>query len=297
MTDLQAQIEQSIKLLQSLESRIAARISTIIPTKCYEYWGEFAANHHVLSGAAELFETRHLALEELRNLVSQYTEEPEQRLSFAQSRYLRLMAYMTTSWAIYDRLASACGKLLAPNYFGEKNPKLHTDFLSPPSKEASDARQRRGNRGSVLAFTAWRVLEEAYAWPLLVSYTIRNWLVHEGDAFGSTPIFHGKMPESGFLLSNKAASRVQEECQHSTDNEGHPGRCCLKERDPWKQPVDILETLVEYHGEIDRMFLGLVKWSVDSFVGQFNAFTARDGLPSTPGRSSDAAPLEGDVSD
>ena len=37
----------------------------------------------------------------------------------------------------------------------------------------------------------------------------------------------------------------------------------------------------QYHGEVDIMFSALLKWSVDSFVGQIKAFAARDQVGSS----------------
>jgi hypothetical protein len=47
--------------------------------------------------------------------------------------------------------------------------------------------------------------------------------------------------------------------------------------------IDLISVLSAYHGEVDIMFSGLLKWCVDSFVGQFTTFSARDRLALSAG--------------
>jgi hypothetical protein len=54
-------------------------------------------------------------------------------------------------------------------------------------------------------------------------------------------------------------------------------KCCLSaEPDhPWYDR-SILTVLDNCHGELDQMFCGLLRWSVNSFIGQVDAFSGRD---------------------
>jgi hypothetical protein len=202
-------------------------------------------------------------------------------MDFSEARHLALTSYMTTTWSIYDRLANVCGRLAATDDIHgnpRKNPKLCDDLLARRKEKDSSQENRNGYGAQLFAFSMQHHLVSAYAWPAKVSYTLRNWLVHEGYEIGSVQIFLSNRIEDGLRLNPNAANHLAKVCDYSIDDNGNSAYCCITAAlDPWnKQEKDLLAIIEEYHEQIDTMFAALVKWIVDSFVGQIDAFAQRD---------------------
>jgi len=214
-------------------------------------------------------------------------------MDFASARHLALISYTSVSWSIYDRLSNVCGRLAATEDVRQhykQNPRLVEDFLakekersSPPSAANFEKQKNQHGRdeygNQLFAFSMQYHLRTAYDWPTRVAYTIRNWLVHDGTSMGDVRLFHSDQIEDGLRLHSKAVVHIENMCKIERDSNDDPTRCCLRgSANPWKKEndKDLMEVLKLYHGEVDTMLAGLLKWSVDSFVGQFIAFSARD---------------------
>ena len=100
-------------------------------------------------------------------------------------------------------------------------------------------------------------------------------MVHEGYEEGSTPLFIGDRIADGFRLHDDAAQYLEKCCDYRIDN-GKIEACCLQAAEECWPTRDLLTILDLYHAEIDTLFTSLVKWSVDSFIGQIVAFSVRD---------------------
>lgn len=273
MTDLKDQVIESSKQLESAWKFLKGISSPSLPQKCYEHWIRRADLHQSLSGTSAIFEARTLAWELVNSILNQTNikERPEDnnvmygqiKMDYAVARHLALTSYMSVTWSIYDRLANVCGRLSGTAFIAEhkkRNPKVSEDFLA---------------KEDPLWFEGQVLLKEAYAWPLKVSYKVRNWLVHEGYETGSVPLFKSENLKEGFTLHFDAIQKLNEDCK-ATGSDGKAFASCVAEKnDKWKQG-DLLMILDQYNGEIDIMFSAFLKWSVDSYVGQIKAFAARD---------------------
>jgi hypothetical protein len=228
--------------------------------------------YQTLNGTAEIFPAREFAwdavraiaspmsiIDHIRNIVSYGSLKTD----FAVARHLALTTYVAVTWSAYDRLANVCGRLagiadLAEN--PKQNPKACEDFLG---------------KKDTMGFSGHLHIQQAYSWPLKTTYKIRNWLLHEGYEEGGTQLFNGDRIADGFILHPDAVSHLEKCCGYRSDS-GRIDSCCLATtEDPWPTR-DILQILEKYHCEVDTMFTGLVKWSVDSLVGQIKVFSERD---------------------
>jgi hypothetical protein len=214
-------------------------------------------------------------------------------MDFSCARHLALVSYASVSWSIYDRLTNICGRMAATQQVRDHhkhNPKL-VEHLLAKEKERSNAsdseysakdktqsgRYEYGNQ--LFAFSMQYHLWTAYDWPTRVIYTIRNWLVHEGDSIGNVRLFRSDSIEDRLCLHSDAISFIENRCYLEIDGNDEIRRCCLRgAENPWtkNRDVDLISVLEAYHGEVDTMLSALLKWCVESFVGQFAAFTARD---------------------
>jgi hypothetical protein len=314
MANLKQEVRASAADLQAVWERLSGRVgSTLLPNDCYIRWEDVASRHTSLLGTVPLFDIREKAREIVRSLVDKKRIESEKQrgqrpeygpdkpshnfshdgidMDYACARHLALVSFVSTSWSIYDRLANVCGRLAATEMVQrhqKQNPKLVENFLAK-EKEKSDATPTQETKRNLhtrddygyqlLAFSTQYHLVAAYDWPARVVYTIRNWLVHEGQSIGSLRLFQGDRIEDALLLDGGAVLHIEKMCGMNLDSNGDPKRCCLRgPANPWKtgHNKDLLEVLERYHAEVDTMLAGLLKWSVDSFVGQVVAFSERD---------------------
>jgi hypothetical protein len=315
MANLKDQVESSGNDLQVLAQKLSSRLgSTILPADCYARWEKLASLESSLVGTIPLFDIRDKAWQMVESLVDPkriQSEKARQKgpqqtsqttshnfshdgveMDFASARHLALVSYMSVTWSIYDRLANVCGRLAATEEVSQhqrQNPKL-VDFLAgeKPKLDQTDTATQRATQNQpgrseyghqLFACSMQYHIRSAYEWPIRVSYTIRNWLVHEGQTIGGLRLFHTDRIEDGLRLHSGAVSHVETECRVKLDPNNDPSRCCLRGADnPWQsgQEKDLLEVIEQYHREVDTMLTGLLEWSVNTFVGQFRAFSARD---------------------
>jgi len=274
MNNLEQQVKESASALQQAWAALQQNPGLpAIPRVCYEQWIKRAALHPIISGTQAIFSAREtasllvLSTMQLQNAVGNPANSKVRygqfEMDFAVARHLSLTSYVSITWSIYDRLANVCGRLAGTSELAEnpkRNPKVCEDLLG---KHMS-------------AFSSHLHMLEAYSWPLKVSYKVRNWLVHEGYEEGSTQLFLGSKLADGFHLHAEAKKHLQVCCDHKEDVSGKIKTSCISEADECWKHGDLLRILEQYNKENDIMFTALLKWSVDSFVGQIKAFGARD---------------------
>ena len=290
MADLEAQLKESSAKLKELAGMVSLKpIGTALPITCYENWADIAVLHRKLGDIIPLFEIRGKACLVMKSLVSQERKGLESKncaerqrhydvgvnvpaysfdaiaMDFAVARHLAIMGYVCSTWAIYDRVANVCGRLvsnkeIAPDPWSD--PKLWEHLMGDGSK-------------GIGGFSLHQPLFQAYGWPVRVSYKTRNWLVHDGGDVGKRYLFRGDQSSDGYLMHQQAINDLQRWCDYKCDK-GKISRCCLQAtEEPW--PTQDLCTILEkYNTEIDVMLTCLVKWSVDSLLGQVKSFSERD---------------------
>lgn len=282
MSDLKAEIDTGATRLQSMLPQLAVAASgqTAIPTSCYTMWQKRAELHVSLKATQDLLPMREHAWALVssvlndENVVDRTTNSVRFGglvVPFATARHLTLAAYLTSTWSIYDRLSNISGRLVGHESIGNNplatsNPKLIEHFMR-------ENKERYKQHGFSLAC----LLPPAYGWPASVSYTIRNWLIHEGLEVDGVALFRGNTLSDAFEFSDPAITRIEERCkangiQHS--------QCCLSADPdhPWYDKT-ILTVLEKCHSEVDRMFCSLLGWSVDSLARQVETFALRDTNP------------------
>jgi len=272
MDSFQVQIEKSANQLKDVWTTVRAVSNSVMPPRCYEYWIKKASLHQTLAATTGLFPARDTAWKAVQAVTSSANiKDPSRNLvthgaldmDFSIARLLALTSYVTITWSIYDRMTNICGRLtgvaeLADN--PKQNPKLCEHVLG---------------KKNALGFGAHLHIQQAYAWPIRVAYKVRNWLVHEGYEEGGIPLFKGDRIADGFRLHDDAAAYLEKKFDYNEDH-GKVETCCLRASEECWPSRELLDILEKYHAEIDMMFVGLVKWSVDSFDGQVRAFTERD---------------------
>lgn len=272
MIDLRTQVTASAHRLRAAWTALSAQPASSLPPNCHERWIKRAAFHRLLDGTAFIFPAREAAWDSVRSVASALSTDPRNpnevthgshRIDFGIARHLSLVSYVASAWSIYDRISNVCGRLAAIADIADnpqQNPKACDDLVG-----------KKDTHGFSVQFH----IREGYAWPLRVTYKVRNWLIHEGWEENSMPLFCGDRIGDGLRLHDEA-SRYLEKCSGYCTDGGKISGCCLSSAEERWPTKDLLVILPQYHSELDTLFAGLVKWSVDSFVGQIEAFTARD---------------------
>lgn len=269
MADLKAQVIQSANELKEAWTALQNPTPRILPRGSYEHWTRRSSLYRTLEGTAAIFAARGEAWNAVTRIVESPPESEDNlvtygagRMDYAVARHISLTAYIAVSWSAYDRLANVCGRLAGISDIAEhtkQNPKACEDFLG---------------KKDTLGFAGQVHIQQAYSWPLKVTYKIRNWLVHEGYEEGGTPLFVGDRITDGLTLHQDAVEYLQKCCNYNEDN-GKIDKCCLSAAEELWHTRDLLTILPRYHDEIDEMFAAFLKWSVESFVGQIRTFARR----------------------
>jgi hypothetical protein len=294
MDDLKSAVETAANALASVHAKATTALSstTLVPSDCYRMWQHRAGLHQPLRGTLALLPAREQALAVVQSIAvdKNILDRAQSRVSFcdqsmdfAVARHLALASYLAVTWALYDRLSNVCGRLVGPECVGSNqlptsNPKLIEHFIR-------DSKERHKQHG----FTLSRILPQAYGWPAALCYKIRNWVVHEGIEAEGVALFRGDTIADAFELSANAMQRLEKLC----DDDGikHAQTCQSQEPNhPWYDR-SMLTILARCHSEVDMMFACFVKWSTESFVGQYDAFSTRDS-----GSTAVAAAISGGTS-
>lgn len=251
-----------------------------LPSDCYALWVKRVERlQQPLEATVKLLDTRSAALRVVDALANHAASVPPgtgtvpfagQDMGFDLARHLGVAAYLTTTWTVYDRLASVCGRLIGTDSVGDaegprSNPKLCEHFMT--------GRGDKDKNKMLHGFSLAKLLP-AYAWPAKASYVLRNWLTHEGQELEGVPLFAGDSTSDGFALHEQAVNRITADL---AEENCPPQSCCLTSDPhfPWYD-MSILTVLEKYHAEVDTMFAGMVRWSVNSFAGQITQFSDRD---------------------
>ena len=281
MVNLKEQVEASRNKLENCWTGLQNIPSdSILPNTCYEQWKDRASLHQVLKGTSLLFEVREKAYNLIGEVAESIATDPESNpnliqynnieMDFDTARHLVITSYITTTWAIYDRLANVCGRLAGTSDLGNnprQNPKACEDLLGIENKDGKHKSKE------MMGFSVHKKIRDAYAWPLNISYKIRNWLVHEGYELGEITLFKSTDIIDGFILNDDAISFFEKKCNHKSDENGSFYNCCLDGIEECWPTKDLYKILKKYNNEIDAMFASLLKWSVESYELQIKCFT------------------------
>jgi hypothetical protein len=269
MPDLEQQIRDCSEELKGIVVGLR-RNPANYPIACIERWEKKIGLSSVLDNTLSLFPARLEAWEVTKSIERLPISKIEngrdylflsgREMDFEIARYISLSAYLTTSWAIYDRLANVVGRIACVSEVENhknSNPKLLGHFLG---------------KKDVFGFGGHLPLKEAYSWPCKVSYKIRNWLVHEGYYDGENRLFAGVTQSNGFKLHLEAIEQLKECCDYAKG--GREKILVDSAADPWDRG-ELLDILECYHFEIDRMYRGYLKWATGSLALQVRCFLDR----------------------
>lgn len=156
----------------------------------------------------ELLEARAAARQLLDGLEGRADEEDrvllnEAPVKYRHVRFLGVQAYLTTTWALADRITGMVGRVLC-------TPNAGFNRALPAQLVSHFVQKERKRTTAAVVFESVRL---AFGWPIGISYAIRNHFVHDGAHATGTDFFEGPSAASGFRVSNNGWARVEEQAE------------------------------------------------------------------------------------
>ena len=111
------------------------------------------------------------------------------RVKFQHVRLLTVQGYLTTGWALSDRITGMVGRLLCTPDAGSNS--------SKPAQLVSHFVNREGSKKSTAA-SLFESVRQSFGWPVGIAYAIRNHFVHDGAQLNGSDFFDGTAAASGF---------------------------------------------------------------------------------------------------
>ncbi len=250
------------------------------PEKCVKEWERLLSYAPLIDESIQMIEVRDKAWLLVKNFEADSKQrDPKSKnfkieeinnfeiygveLIFPAARNLLLSAYMSSCWAIYDKLSHVCGRMSGTSSLANNddiNPKLFQGLMNK-------------QKGS--GFAVPEVLSECYEPSLQFSYAVRNLLVHEGWPSGEKAFFQGDNVADGFTLTDAFLEWFEPKAKKKDfDSIEYSKKSCLLSDTDWKSK-DLLKILETFNAENDQMFAALTKWCVMSTIGQMQCFLER----------------------
>lgn len=159
----------------------------------------------------------------------------DMRSGFQHVRFIGVQAYLSTKWAVADRIAAMAGHVLCIRnqlQNSKKPPQLLTHFI-----KEDDAMKHTA------AMPAYS-LRATFGWPIGLSYSLRNHFFHDGGALDGTDFFEGPSATSGFKISKDGWDRVEQRARsYGVDSTHHRvgANWPSAPRDDLRQLLDVCE--------------------------------------------------------
>jgi hypothetical protein len=143
-----------------------------------------------------LYEARKAALELLDALETTADADDKvllgtARIKFQYVRFIGVQAYISTAWALADRITGMVGQVLCTpdtGLYGKKPAKLVEHFV-------------RLERNKTTAAALFKSVQQTFGWPIGLSYAIRNHFAHDGGQIAGSDFFAGPTAASAFRIS------------------------------------------------------------------------------------------------
>jgi hypothetical protein len=152
-----------------------------------------------------IFEARNAALHLLDGLEAQADTADtvlfgSRRIKFEHARTIGVQAYLTTTWALADRIAGLVGQVFC-------TPDAGFNAVSPPQLISHFINRERTKKTT--AATLYESLRQTFGWPIGLSYAMRNHFVHDGAQIRSFHFFAGASRLDAFRISNEGWDRIE----------------------------------------------------------------------------------------
>ena len=154
------------------------------------------------------------------------------RVQYQHVRFIGVQAYVTTNWALADRIAVMVGRILC-------TPEAGLNGVNPAQLISHFVTRDKIRRTTAAA--RFESVRQAFGWPIGLSYAIRNHFVHDGAQIGGSDFFEGPSAASAFRISPDGWDRVEQK----VEAESRVDRSCHRAGASWPStPQDDLRIVL-----------------------------------------------------
>lgn len=156
----------------------------------------------------EMLRARAAAQELLRGLEDKVDKDGfvsygDRPVAFHLVRFLGVQAYVTTTWALADRVSGLVGRILCTPSAGRNEaslPQLVANFIGEDRKKTTAA-------------ALFESMRHTFGWPVSISYALRNHFVHDGGQDKGRDFFEGPAASSAFRIAPEGWTFIEERAQ------------------------------------------------------------------------------------
>lgn len=241
VTTLKTRTATATKDLEDVANGLKKANQSSLSKECTGLFADCSKWAAELASIEGLIDTRELQRQVLKALpggTDQSTDEVEYlgvKLPFHAARLLGFQAFLATTWAISDTVTAVLGRLACLDEV-RANPTTTAKLIRHFIKDGKSAR----------GFGA-AILREAYAWPIAVSYVIRNHFAHDGGVRSGNDFFESRSAALAFRVSQAGWSYVDDQVRKEHGAVPRQTRRAMQ----WPPGDDLLDVLDLCHAELD----------------------------------------------
>lgn len=255
--NLKERLLDGAKKLEQLHQAIdEQRASTSVPEAALEQFNSFPILAQHLRSAVQLLAVRVVAEQTLDGIRTNGDSDSNTvvfagaTIPFSSARLLGFQSYLSSTWAVSDLVTRVPGYLI-----GNKS-------------AANMARPAKLWEHFVKDNNTWphhpgAIFRAAYAWPVALSYIIRNHFMHDGACDKGSDFFAGERSTDGYSLSESGIGYIVKKT--GTDQYNVNEKMSRLDKSPLDE-TDLLKLLELCHGQIDEVLGHLVMLAVEFAV-------------------------------
>jgi len=133
------------------------------------------------------------------------------RAKYEHVRLIGVQAYLSTKWALADRLVGMVGRIVCTANVG-----LNTTQPAQLVSTFVSADRKKG-----LAASFYQSIRDTFGWPIALSYALRNHFVHDGGQLAGVYFFAGQASHARFEISAAGWQRIEDKATSYGVNSSH----------------------------------------------------------------------------
>jgi hypothetical protein len=182
--------------------------TTRIPADVVTQFNELAAFKADVDAWCGMVAARRAARSLLTDLERQVDDDDTVLLGTSRAKYehvrlIGVQAYLSTQWALADRLVGMVGRIVCTATAGlnaAQPAQLVSSFVNADRKKAPAA-------------SFYQSIRETFGWPIALSYALRNHFVHDGGQLEGVNFFAGAASDAQFKISEAGWQRVEDKAR------------------------------------------------------------------------------------
>jgi hypothetical protein len=205
-------LDDAATVLDGVDALVSRHAGTIAP-ELEAALGDLATAKSDIPAWKSVLASRTAARRYLDDLLTEVDGQDQvrlgqQRIKFAYGRLIGVDAYLAVTWSLADRIAAMVGRIVCVGtrgglLAGGKDAELVGHFVRTENGKTSGP--------SLL----WEAMQREFAWPVCVSYALRNHFFHDAAQVGGASFFDGEVAQAGFAISQHGCERIKQKVENT----------------------------------------------------------------------------------